>query len=228
MREFKGFAIVLIMFFSIGKSWSQLDTTVADTNHVVQFSGIITEGDSLYGVFGASIIQTRTNRGTNTNQIGYFNMPVNSGDTIMIVAMGYRTKYLVIPYDTSYSYNIVMQLDVDTIFQGSYTLHAFPSEKTFVNIVLAMDLEDEQYNNLNNNLDKRLLAYMYNTSSLDGAATHNYYMQQQIQNNDIGYQVVNQLSLTNPFAWARFIQDVKDYKDKKKEEDKEDKSNASY
>ena len=63
------------------------------TKKVVQFSGIITEGDSLYGIAGAAVISLNSGTGTNSNLMGYFSFPVFEGDSIVVAALGYKKRY---------------------------------------------------------------------------------------------------------------------------------------
>ena len=72
-------------------SWSQVENT---SKKVVQFSGIITEGDSLYGISGAAIISLNSGTGANTNMMGYFSLPVFEGDSILIAAFGFKKRFL--------------------------------------------------------------------------------------------------------------------------------------
>ncbi|CAA9281260.1 MAG: hypothetical protein AVDCRST_MAG95-3325, partial [uncultured Adhaeribacter sp.] len=55
---------------------------------VVQFSGIVASGDSLYGVPGVTVYVPKAGRGTATNEYGYFSMPVLAGDSVVVRALG--------------------------------------------------------------------------------------------------------------------------------------------
>ena len=225
MRYIIVFIIALITSVA---GFGQQDSIVIDSNKVVQFSGIVTEGDSLYGVSGAIVMEKTTGRGTNTNLIGYFNLPVKVGDTIQIAALGYKMKTFTIPYDTVDSYNLIVRIEEDTITLPTINVFAFPSEEVFVELVLSMDLKNrEEINNMEANLNSQILNRILVNSPIDGAAANKYYIEQQTQAYNRKYNVTTN-PLLNPFAWARFIEDVKAYKKKKEEEKKEQKNNSSY
>lgn len=217
----------IILFTSL-TGWSQVDTVKIDSNKVVQFSGIIAEGDSLYGILGAIVQEKTTGRGTTTNRVGYFNLPVSVGDTIKVTALGFKRKTLVIPYDTADSYTILINLEEDTLSLPEVDIYAFPSEKVFKELIVNMELEKRQeYNNLDVNFNTQTLNHLVLTSSLDGAATNRYYLQQQTEVNARKNSFTPN-PLLNPFAWSQFVKDIQYYKRKKEKEKKEKENKTSY
>lgn len=197
---------------------------------VIQFSGIITEGDSLYGISGAAVIQKSSGRGTSTNLMGYFSIPVLEGDSIIIAALGYKKHQLIIPdFDsTSYSYSVLIQLIEDTLHLPVVNINAFPSEAVFKEVLLAMELPDQRdYDNMQNNLNERILERLVQNTPTDGSLSHRYYMDRQANALQQKYLVTTN-PLLDPFAWARFVKDIKEYRANKKREDKEDNNNSAY
>ena len=61
---------------------------------VIQLSGVVLEEDSVSGVPvpGVHIYVPKAGRGTTTNGMGFFSMPVLEGDEIIISAVGYRSS----------------------------------------------------------------------------------------------------------------------------------------
>ncbi|MEJ2005976.1 MAG: carboxypeptidase-like regulatory domain-containing protein, partial [Cyclobacteriaceae bacterium] len=58
--------------------------------HVIQLSGIVlSEEDTTRGLPGVHVYVPKAGRGTTTNNLGYFSMPVLPGDEIVISAIGY-------------------------------------------------------------------------------------------------------------------------------------------
>jgi len=221
---------ILILACQLVLKAQELEQAEDSIRPVVQFSGIITEGDSLYGVSGAFIYIPSTGRGTNTNLMGYFNMPANRGDSIVIAALGYQRQYLVIPEDTSgeYSYSVVLKLQQDTLELPEVVINSFPSEKVFKEVFLAMDLPYEQeYANLKKNLNSDVLAALLETQDLDGETSYNYFIRQQAAIAQRQHTVQTN-PLLNPFAWAKFFKDINDYKKKKEEEKKKKNSDSDY
>lgn len=218
----------MIAILSTLTGWSQTDSVKIDSNKVVQFSGIIAQGDSLYGIFGAVVLEKTTGRGTTTNRVGYFNLPVSVGDTIKVTALGFKRRTLVIPYDTSDSYTIMINLEEDTLSLPEVDIYAFPSEKVFKELIVNMELDKrEEYNNLDVNFNTQTLNHLVLTSSLDGAATNRYYLQQQTEVNARKNSFTPN-PLLNPFAWAQLLKDLQYYKKKKEKEKKEKGNKTSY
>lgn len=225
----KSLVTYLFLFLAFGIVSAQ--TVKKDSSFqkkVVQFSGIITEGDSLYGVSGAAIISLNSGTGANSNMMGYFSMPVFEGDSILVAAFGFKKKYFIIPRDTGYSYSVMIQMQQDTIILPDIDLRAFPSEEVFKQVLLAMELPNEnEYSNMQVNLNAQILARLqYRADVTPGAAFRNS-MDRQANALQQKY-VVTMNPLTNPFAWARFIQEVKLQKAKKEQEEKEKKNYKSY
>lgn len=196
---------------------------------VIQFSGIVTEGDSLFGVPGAAIISLSSGTGANTNMMGYFSLPVFEGDSILIAAFGYKKRYLTIPIDSgSHSYSIMIELQNDTILLPEIVLRRFPSEEVFKEVLLSMNLDDKvEYSNMKANLNDQIMARLMTKADVPPSISFRYYMDKQASAMQTKY-VVTMNPLTNPFAWARFLQEVQYQKKRKEELEKEKKSNRSY
>ena len=221
------YIFLLLAPISILRAQVNLEDTTA-LRKVIQFSGIITEGDSLYGVSGAAVISLNANTGTNTNLMGYFSMPVFEGDSIIVAAFGYKKRTFVIPHDTGYSYSIMIQLQLDTIALPDVDLRAFPSEEVFKEVLLAMELPHQnEYDNMKVNINDQIMARLQNRADVTPGASFKYYMDKQASSMQNKY-VITMNPLTNPFAWARFIKEVKDQKARKEAEEKEKKNNRSY
>jgi hypothetical protein len=195
---------------------------------VIQFSGIVTEGDSLFGVPGAAIISLKSGTGANTNMMGYFSLPVFEGDSILIAAFGYKKRYLTIPIDSGHSYSVMIELQNDTILLPEIVLRRFPSEEVFKEVLLSMDLDDKvEYSNMKANLNDQIMARLMIKADVPPSISFRYYMDKQASAMQTKY-VVTMNPLTNPFAWARFLQEVQYQKKRKEELEKEKKSNRSY
>lgn len=224
MKTFK----IIILFLTLSASCFAQEgvgeSSVSDSvEKVIQFSGIVAEGDSLYGVAGAAVISLNSSTGTNSNLMGYFSMPVFEGDSIVVAALGYKKKYFVIPEDIdgNYSYSLMINLTTDTIELPLVDLRVFPTEEVFKEILLAMNLNNRSdYDNMENNLNARIMERLLLTSDLPGNASFKYYMDKQVLAAQRKYTLTTN-PLTDPFAWARLIKDLKEYKEKKDKEKKD-------
>lgn len=182
-----------------------------NTRHVVQVSGLVVSGDSLYGVPGVAVYIPKSGRGTNTNYVGYFSLPALNGDSILINSLGYQVRRYIVP-DTlkADKMSLIIELMEDTLMLPTVEVFPWPTEQLFKEAFLSLKLPEQDMNNMNQNLNEQVLKRMLYTSSASGAENHRYYMQKQVQVNDNRYNIVSPaLVFTNPFAWSKFITDVK-------------------
>lgn len=182
-----------------------------DPKRVIQVSGLVVSGDSLYGVPGVAVYIPKSGRGTNTNYVGYFSLPALIGDSIIINSIGYRVRRYVVP-DTlkADKMSLIIELMEDTLMLPMVEIFPWPTEQLFKEAFLGLKLPEQDMNNMNRNLNEQVLKRMLYTSSASGAENHRYYMQKQVQVNDTRYNLVSPgMVFTNPFAWSRFITDIK-------------------
>ncbi len=200
---------ICLLFFSF------LAQAQDSTKHVIQFSGIVAQGDSLYGVPGAFVFVPNTSRGANTSLIGYFSLPVLPGDSLVIAAIGFKKQHFIIPSIDSASYQVVIRLVKDTITLPLVELHAFPSEEVFKKVFLAMNISNQDLDNARDNLNSQILERLMVHSDISETETFKYYLNEQAHAIESRY-MVNNISLLDPFAWSRFFKDLKEYRKKKK------------
>ncbi|MCX2742970.1 carboxypeptidase-like regulatory domain-containing protein [Mangrovivirga sp. M17] len=180
----------------------------AQDRTVIQFSGIVIDTDSI-GIPGVHLYVPGTGRGTTTNYIGFFSMPTLAGDTIVVSAIGFKKKRIVIPADVEDNYTVRIQMNEDVTQLPEVTVFPLPTEELFKEAVLALNLPEER-----NNIDYRELygdkamEQMLRNTPYDG--TLNYRYMQNIQ-----YERMHQRygswsnPLLNPFNWAKFIKSLK-------------------
>lgn len=183
---------------------------------VIQLSGVVLEEDSISGspVPGVHIYVPKAGRGTTTNGMGFFSMPVLEGDEIVISAVGYDRQNVTVEPDWPEFQTIIITLNQDTTFLPEVVVFPFPTEEVFKQAVLAMNMPLD-----NNGIDKRnfneeLLALMVKTTPMDGYQNQRYYLDQWANSAGSRYQPVTNPFL-NVFNWAKFFSSLKD-KDKKK------------
>lgn len=184
---------------------------------VIQLSGIVLEEDSVSGipVPGVHIYVPKAGRGTTTNGMGFFSMPVLEGDKIIISAVGYDRQTVTAEADWPEYQTIIITLTQDTTFLPEVVVFPFPTEEVFKQAVLAMNMPLD-----NNGLDKRafneeLLALMVKTTPMDGYQNQRYYLDQWANSSNYRFQPVTNPFL-NVFNWAKFFSSLKDSKNKKK------------
>ena len=178
---------------------------------VIQVSGLVVSGDSLYGVPGVAVYIPKSGRGTTTNYVGYFSLAALLGDSILINTIGFKIRKYIVP-DTlkADKMSLIIELMEDTLLLPTVEIFPWPTEQLFKEAFLSLKLPEQDLNNMNKNLNEQVLKRMLYTTSASGAENHRYYMQKRIQANDTRYNIVSPaLTFTNPFAWGKFISDIK-------------------
>jgi hypothetical protein len=179
---------------------------------LIQLSGIILGEDSTSGLPGVHVYVPKAGRGTSSNGVGFFSMPVLAGDSIVISAVGYVRQHYIVPNLSEDFITIVVELTTDNTFLREVTILPFPTEEVFKQAVLALNVPME--NGIDRrNLNAELMALMMRTTPMDGNLNYRYYMEQYnsaIYNKQLG--VTN--PFLNPFNWARFFRDLKANKKK--------------
>ncbi|MEO0552365.1 MAG: carboxypeptidase-like regulatory domain-containing protein [Bacteroidota bacterium] len=179
---------------------------------VIQLSGIVLGEDSVSGIPGVHIYVPKAGRGTTTNRVGYFSLPVLPGDEMVVSAVGYERQYFKVPDSDRDNLTIIVELVSDTTFLETVEIMPFPTEEIFKEAVVALNLPIDK-GVIGDSYNEDLLALMLRTTPYDGGLNYRYAQDlwQQNQANRFG-PAAN--PFLNPFNWARFFKSLKK-KDKK-------------
>lgn len=208
----KGFIIFLIIGVGAGfftKSQAQ------GQKRVIQLSGIVLGPDSTQGgIPGVNVYVPKAGRGTPTNAMGFFSMPVLVGDSVVISSVGYERQYYIVPNHPSEFLTLIFELREDVTYLNELIVMPFPTEEVFKEAVLALNLplSDDAYDK--SNLDAELLALILKTTPMDGYSNQRYMLDQLNYTQTSKYVPVTN-PLLNPFNWAKFIQQIRASKKKK-------------
>jgi len=182
---------------------------------IIQLSGVVIEEDTVNGkpVPGVHVYVPKAGRGTTTNNVGFFSMPVLTGDEIVISSVGYQHQTFVVPDDSPEYQTIIITMLQDTTLLPEVVVMPFPTEEVFKEAVLALNLpmEDERVDK--KNMNQELLALMVKTTPMDGYQNQRYYLNQWAGSTNSKFQPVTNPFL-NPFNWVKFFNSLK--KNKKK------------
>lgn len=217
------YLLVLLFCIIIGLSFGQ------GKQKLIQFSGLIVEGDSLLGIPGAHVFIPKAGRGASTNLLGYFSLPALPGDTILVLAVGYKRQYYVVPNDTLKDMTVMIEMRTDTLFLPEVNIRTLPSERIFKEALLAMNLPDEQnHNYMKDNLNDQIMRRLLLESGMSANMNHRYYMQRQ-QIDAIEQRYMSRVNpLLDPFAWARFFKDIESERKKKEERERKKENESGY
>ena len=207
----KYLSLIITLFFA----YSFNSVFAQGKKHIVQLSGIIVGDDYNNGMPGVHVYAPKAGRGTTTNYLGYFSMPVLANDSIVISAVGYEKQSYIVPDDPKLGDNITLLIELvtDVTYLDEVHIMPFPTEELFKEAIVALNLPIDSDQYTNEQLSEDLLAYMASMTPMDGAQNHRNYMNQQIYYQQNKYMVPSNPFL-NPFNWAKFIQAIKrgDYK----------------
>lgn len=178
---------------------------------VIQLSGVVLEEDSVSGapVPGVHVYVPKAGRGTTTNGMGFFSMPVLEGDEIVISAVGYDRQNVTVAPDWPEYQTIIVTLTQDTTFLPEIVVFPFPTEEVFKQAVLAMNMPLDNSGGIDKrNFNEELMALMVKTTPMDGYQNQRYYLDQWANSATSRFQPVTNPFL-NVFNWAKFFSSLK-------------------
>ena len=196
-----GVFLLFISFINVSAQTEKRD--------VIQFSGVISDQDTVSGIMGVHIYVPKVGRGTTTNYYGYFNFAVLEGDSVIISAVGFQNTSIIIPAIDEDSYTTIIAMAEDTTYLPELEITPFPTEEMFKEAVLAYQLPNQgDLTNMDRNLDPMSLVEMARLTPMDGSLNHKYFTNQQaVYLHDAYGPRPN--PLLNPFAWAEFFKSLK-------------------
>jgi hypothetical protein len=154
-----------------------------------------------------AIYVPKAGRGTTTNSVGFFSMPVLVGDSLVISSVGYQRQHYIIPNTAKEYQTIIITMVEDITFLKEVEIVPFPTEEVFKEAVLALDVPLDGTLD-SKNLNAELLALMLRTTPLDGPQNQRYSLDQWAAYQNRSYQPVTN-TLLNPFNWVKFFNSLK-------------------
>jgi hypothetical protein len=207
---------LVIALAVVGGSLFLSSSSAQGQKRVIQLSGIVIGQDSTQGgVPGVNVYVPKAGRGTSTNSLGFFSMPVLVGDSVVISSVGYERQYYIVPNHPSEFLTLIFELSEDVTYLKELLVTPFPTEEVFKEAVLALNLSIEDNSYDKRNLDAELLALILKTTPMDSYSNQRYMLEQLNYTQTSKYVPINN-PLLNPFNWAQFIQSLKQNKKKKK------------
>lgn len=185
---------------------SSTHTDAQTQKRVIQLSGIVMGSDSASFIPGVHVYVPKAGRGTTTNNVGFFSMPVLVGDSIVISSVGYHRQHYIVPHSANQYQTIIVTMVEDVTFLKEIEIVPFPTEEVFKEAVLALNVPTEQIDEKNMNAE--LLALMLRTTPPDGPQNQRYSLDQWANSQNNKYQPVTN-PLMNPFNWVKFFNSLK-------------------
>lgn len=210
---------ILILTVVITNLASAQKKTVAwqDGKHdLVQFSGVVVEGDSLKPIPYTSIIVQNGYRGTVSDYFGYFSFVAQEGDTLEFSAIGFNSAFFIIPDTlTNYKYSLIQVLKMDTIRLPITDVYPWPTKEQFKKAFLALQLPEDDITRADRNMARSDSKERMTGMAMDASLNYKYSMQQYQSKLYYAGQLPPN-NLLNPIAWAKFIKAWKNGDFKKK------------
>jgi hypothetical protein len=178
---------------------------------IIQLSGIVLgldEKGNASQLPGVTIYVPKAGRGTHTNDVGFFSLPVLAGDSILISYVGFERQSFVVPEGQEEYLTIVIQMVPDVTYLKAVEILPFPTEEVFKEAVLALNIPTDDGSIDRKQLSQELLSLMLKTTPMDGPSNQRYYLGQYAANQGTQYAPI-QNPLFNPFNWAKFFRSLK-------------------
>lgn len=183
------------------------ETMGQNQKRVIQLSGVVLGSDSASFIPGVNVYVPKAGRGTTTNSLGFFSMPVLVGDSVVISAVGFQRQHYIVPPSANEYQTIIVTMVEDVTYLKEIEIVPFPTEEVFKEAVLALNVPlDEDVNQ--KNLNAELLALMMKTTPPDGPVNQRYSLDQWAASQNNKFQPVTN-PLLNPFNWAKFFSSLK-------------------
>lgn len=187
----------------------------------IMFTGVVVAGKNTERLPGAYIFIPRAGRGTLTNNVGYFSIPVFPGDSIVYSYVGYRTQYHVIPREyNDPTYSAIIQMQESVTMLAEVRVYPYATEEEFKKAFLALRLPDQADRDaLARSTDMEYITRMAAQMPNNAQTNYRYTMDQQLFGRESAANkgFATTFPFLNPFAWGRFIKSVQDGDLKKKE-----------
>ncbi len=190
----------------------------ANSNKLVQFTGIIQNADSASVVVPFVSIKNISykNQFFAANHQGYFSFVAREQDTIEFSAIGYRTTRVVIPESDDNRYTGIVKMEASVTNLPAVVVLPWASVEEFNLAFLALEVADDNYLLAKRNLSHESLMALARATPRSANEIQNYQAvssHMNMTNRNINQRYAN--PLLNPFAWAKFINQLSGSKDKK-------------
>jgi hypothetical protein len=185
---------------------------------IVNFSGVVVDGDSLTSLPYTHVIVKSSRTGTVADYYGFFSILAHKGDTILFSRIGYSNSQFVIPDTlTDEKYSVIHLMYKETVALEEVKVYPWPSFDEFKESFTSFK-EDEHLESAKSNLENEKLMELSSKVGVDGSTT---YKNEVNNRHTMMYQTHGypSYSIFNPFAWQQFIKawrngDLKDKKNK--------------
>ena len=189
---------------------------------LIQVSGLIVGGDSLYGIPTVQVTNPGIKRTVFTNYSGFFSMPSYIGDTLSISMLGFKPKKYVVPSNIkNNAITVAITIYEDTVLYPVIEYFPYPTLKDFKKAFIAIGDNQSLYRFSSPYMAMSMMNKIASEQPMSAAQNNTYYLNSMVaaqQNRNM----IQTTDFANPFAWVRFLKDLKKSKKSKKNESQND------
>ncbi|WP_129717133.1 hypothetical protein [Pedobacter sp. SYP-B3415] len=202
MRFF--YAVILLLAFLPVRAQQK-----AQSDKLIQFSGIITDVDSntVIPYVTISNISQKSQR-FSADYRGYFSFIVRPGDTLLFTAIGYGKFRTVVPKENPESkYTLMVKMKAESINLPTVKVFPWATVEEFTRDFLAMKIADDELALAKKNLSRESIRGLIRTLPADAgeiSGTNFRYNFDRMANQNM----VQTNPLMNPFAWGKLMQQI--------------------
>ena len=179
----------------------------AQDKKLIQLTGKVTD-ELLQPMPFAHILVLDNYRGAITNVYGNFSLVVEESDSVLISAVGYKRKYMLIPDNLpSLFLNIEVVLQVDTLVIGEAQIYPWKTYEEFKDAFVNLKLPTDEMEKARKNI-ALIRTQIIMDHEPSARANFQYIMEKQYQETFTQGQFPS-YQILNPFAWAKFFQALK-------------------
>lgn len=197
--------ISLLLLFHVSAFAQNKPAVSTAKRALIQFSGVVVEGDSLKSIPYTSILIKGTSHGTVSDYFGYFSFVAQIRDTVEFSAIGYSNAIFVIPDTlTTSKYSLIQVLQSDTIHLKETVVYPWPTREQFKASFLKLNLPEDDMTRAGRNMARTDMKEKMMGMAMDASMNYKY-SQQQYQSKLYYAGQLPPNNLLNPVAWAKFI-----------------------
>lgn len=197
-----------ILFFIIIALATYVEVKAQGEEQVFQLSGLVVSGEESFGVPGVHIYIPKAGRGTTSNNLGYFSIPVLEGDSVIFSAINFKKQYYIVSRADNPLLSVIVKLENDTTVLPVVEIFPYPTEEVFKEAFVALRLPETDMDRMRKNYEKNLLQRIAFNEPMTAEMNYSWFMNQNITRIE-QRNMAPTISLLNPFAWAQFIKSVK-------------------
>jgi hypothetical protein len=195
------------VFLFIFIAWFFVSAIQAQDKKLIQLSGKVTD-ELLRPLPFAHVLVLENYRGAITNVYGNFSLVEEATDSILISAVGYKSKYMMIPENLPSNFlNIEVILRIDTLVIAEAKIYPWKTYEEFKEAFVNLNLPTDDMEKARRNI-ALIRTQIIMDHEPNARANFQHIMEQQYQQTFIKGQLPS-YQLFNVFAWAKFFQALK-------------------